>query len=395
MTDRLNDIVLRRKCILSPVADCPWASEMVLNPAVIKDPDTGRIHMLVRVSGPMPEKGLPGRPEPFPIYLAYACSEDGGENWMFDFSRPALAPALAYTPEGLWITDGRGRRVPNYINGCIEDPRLFFLEEECYCTVAGRPFPPGAYWAHAAGNNIPDWAGDPASPLGNIKNVTTSVLYKVDLKALAAGEYERAFTYVTALTDPNVGDDRDVMLFPKKMRIDGQMQYVMIQRPHNPSRYAGFTAAKPSIVLAAAPDLYDFAKRATRRILLYSPTLPWQNERVGASTPPIDLGNGEWLLNFHAKKDAVEGYAQSFMILKEQENDFPVITHLYPEKWIVNEEDFEVPRKFKTPCVFFTGLIPQGDTLLASYGAADQYAAVMKIDFKKLLSVLRAHPYGA
>ena len=82
------------------------------------------------------------------------------------------------------------------------------------------------------------------------------------------------------------------------------------------------------------------------------------------------------------------------MILKEVENDFPEITHLYPKKWIVNEEEFEAPRKFKTPCVFFTGAIPVGDKLLVSYGAADEFAAVMQLDFQKIISVLRNYPYN-
>ena len=172
--------------------------------------------------------------------------------------------------------------------------------------------------------------------------------------------------------------------------IDGKMQYVMIQRPHRPDGYAGITESKPSIMLSAAEDFYSFAYNATRRVVLYSPTESWQKDRVGASTPPLSLGNGEWLLNFHAKEDVVNGYGQSFMILKEKENDFPVITHLCREKWIVNEADFEKPSKFKTPCVFFTGLIKKSDTeLLVSYGAADEHVGVMELDFEKLIKNLR------
>jgi predicted GH43/DUF377 family glycosyl hydrolase len=72
---------------------------MVLNPAVIEDPDTGRIHMLVRVSGPCPEKRLEGKPMPFPIFFSYAWSDDGGENFEFDFERPALSPTVEYEEE--------------------------------------------------------------------------------------------------------------------------------------------------------------------------------------------------------------------------------------------------------------------------------------------------------
>ena len=82
------------------------------------------------------------------------------------------------------------------------------------------------------------------------------------------------------------------------------------------------------------------------------------------------------------------------MILKEKENDFPEITHLVPEKWIVNEADFEAPRKFKTPCIFFTGMIKRDNILHVSYGAADEYAAVMNLDYDKIINTLRNYPYN-
>ena len=147
------------------------------------------------------------------------------------------------------------------------------------------------------------------------------------------------------------------------------------------------------MVISAAPDFYSFAKNATRRELLYVPSLEWQKNRVGASTPMIDMGEGEWLLSFHGKQDDAVGYTQSFMILKERENDFPEITHLNPERWIVNEADFEEPKKFGIPCVFFTGMIKEGDELLVSYGAADEFAAVMRLDYNEVVKTLRKHPY--
>jgi predicted GH43/DUF377 family glycosyl hydrolase len=241
---------------------------------------------------------------------------------------------------------------------------------------------------------MPEWAKREDSPIGNRTNVTTTVLYKVDLDALSVRDYEGAFKYICDLTDPEMGEDRDVFIFPEKMKIDGKMQYVMIHRPHHPDNYEGITESRPSIVISAAEDFYSFAKGATKRRVLYAPSLDWQDEKVGGSTTPLYIGNGEWLFNFHGKKDAVEGYAQSFMILKECENDFPEISHLYPKKWIVNEEDFEIPRKFKTPCVFFTGMVKEGDKLIVSYGAADEFAAVMTLDYNKIIKVLRNYPYG-
>lgn len=391
----MENIVLNRKCILSPVKDCDWASEMVLNPAIIKDPDTNRIHMLVRVSGPYPEKQLCGKPLPYPIFMAYGYSDDGGESFEFDFEAPALAPALEYEADKLWVKNGRGERVPAYHNGCLEDPRLFFVEDECYLTLACRMFPPGPYWEQDIPTQCaPDWALQPDSPFKIGDNYTVTVLYRVDLKALGGKDYKKAFTFITNLTDPKYGQDRDVIIMPRKMMIDGKLQYVMLHRPVTPDKYAEFDVSLPTMVISAAPDFYSFADKATRREILYSPQFDWQGNRVGASTPVIDMGDGEWLLCFHGKQDDEHGYAQSFMILREKENDFPEITHLYPKPWITNEADFERPAKFGIPCVFFTGLIKQDDKLLVSYGAADEFAATMTLDYNKLVEILRKYPYN-
>ena len=391
----MDNIVLNRKCILTPQPDCPFASEMVLNPGIVKDPKTGRIHMLVRTSGPCHEKQLDGKLPPFPIYFAYAYSDDDGESFCFDLERPALAPNVEYDVEKLFITNGRGERVPNYANGCLEDPRMFFIEGECYCAIAARPFPPGPYWINDDPVQcMPEWAKKDDSPIGNQKNYTVTVLYKVDLDALTSGDYDNAFTYISDLTDPTMGEDRDVLFFPEKMMIDGKMQYVMIHRPQHPDNYEEFTETRPSIVISAAPDLYSFVKSGAKRKILYAPSLSWQGNRVGGSTPPIPLGGGEWLFNFHGKENDDMGYAQSFMILTERENDFPEVTHLYPEKWVVNEADFEKPSKFTIPCVFFTGNVLLGEKLLISYGAADENAAVMTLDFKKIVDTLRKYPYN-
>ena len=389
-----KNVVLNRKCILRPVPTCPFASEMVLNPGIIEDPKTGRIHMLVRVSGPCPEKQLPGCPMPFPIFFAYAWSDDGGKNFDFDLSRPALAPRVEYELENMYLTDGRGNRVPNYHNGCIEDPRLLFIEGECYCIIAARTFPAGPYWVHDDPVQcMPAWAKAEDNPIGNQGNVTTTVIYKVDLDRLAEKDYERAFTYITDLTDPQYGEDRDVFIFPEKMKIDGKMQYVMIHRPHHPDAYEGISESRPAIVLAAAEDLYSLKSRTAKRRVLYAPELSWQGDKVGGSTPPIPMGDGKWLFNFHARASEKIGYAQSFMILSEKENDFPEISHLYPKPWIVNEADFEAPAKFPIPCIFFTGIVKRGDTLLVSYGAADENAAVMELDYNLIVSELEKHPY--
>lgn len=383
----MNEVVLWRKKLLSPVENSYWASEMVLNPAIIEDPKTKRIHIIFRATGPYPQARIEGEPMPFPIFLGYGYSDDG-ENFTFDLEKPALSPELNYDKENIYLTNYKGEKMPDFTNGCIEDPRLFFIDDVCYMTTACRMFSPGAYWDETAGGPcVPEWAkSEETNPFGTHYNPTVSVLYKVDLSELSAKNYEKAFTYITHLNDPKYGEDRDVVFFSKKMMVDGKLCYVMFQRPVTPNTYPEFTETRPSIVISAAEKFEDFAtNNNVKRKLVFSPTEPWQEERVGASVPPLEIGEGRWLLNYHGKKDDIEGYGQSFMIFKEVENDMPILEKVSLEKMIGCAEEFEKPSRFEIPCVFFTGMIFHKGDLLVSYGAADERVGLLKIDYKKLM----------
>ncbi len=382
-----------KQLVLSPPEGHPWAGEMVLNPAIIHDESAKRIHMLFRATNAWPQKQLPGKPLPYPIFLGYGWSEDRGKTWQFDLEKPALSPQLAYDLEDIRIEDVNGNTVTNYANGCIEDPRLFYLEGDCYCITACRMFPPGPYWEHDEPTQCaPGWALNPQNPLGKAasENFTVNVLWKVNLDALTRQDYEAAFIYVTHLTDAEFGEDRDVLIFPERLIIDGKSKYVMLQRPYNPGNYPFFDEdLKPSIIITSADTLEDFTKPALPRYLLAKPEFTWEGNRIGASTPPISLGNGEWLLNYHGKQDAEVGYTQSFMILKEQPTGLPQIIHRASERMIIADQDWEMPNKFKTPCVFITGMIRMQDLLIASYGAADEKVGVLRTHFDSLIDYVR------
>lgn len=377
--------------VLEPMPGCPWADTMVLNPALVLDNDGHTIHMLFRATGPWPSKNLRGISDPYPIFLGYAVSTDGGESFEADFTRPALSPGLAYTQEEMYIQNIYGERVIHYANGCVEDPRLFYVEGQLYLTVACRLFPPGAYWlGDKRKDNLPDWVLQEDSPLGHLamRNDTVTVLYQVDLNALKSREYEKAFAYVGPLTDGELTDNRDVFLFPRKFRIDGRSQYLMLHRPDNPSVF-GADSHKPSIMLAAADNFKDFStEKATHKLLLKS-QFDWEEERVGASFPPMDLGNGEWLMSYHGKQYPGYGYTQSFAILEDVENDFPRIKHRVSERVLYAKQAWELPDKFPCPCIFTTGAVLLDDTLIMGYGAADQKIGIAKTRFSKLLDYIR------
>jgi len=133
--------------ILVPKQGCSWADTMVLNPAMIPDPENPDCyHMLFRATGPYPEKRVEGQPLPYPIFLGYAVSHDRGETWDADFENPALAPTLNMQKDAIKRINRAGEQVVNHANGCIEDPRLFPFEGGLYLTTACRMFPPGPYW---------------------------------------------------------------------------------------------------------------------------------------------------------------------------------------------------------------------------------------------------------
>lgn len=387
------DLFVRsRSLVMEPRPGSPWAGEMVLNPGLIQDPATGQVLMLFRATGPYPQKRLPGKPLPYPIFLGFARSADLGRTWHIDWERPALAPALAYRQEDLYLTNRDGQRVVNYANGCIEDPRLFWLEGRCYLIAATRLMPPGPYWEHDDPVQCsPEWIHDARQPFGRAarENVTNNVLYEVSLDHLLRGEYEQAFHYVAHLTNPEYGENRDVMLFPEKLPVRSQPRYLCLHRPFAPLNYPAVQQPlKPSILLCSAERFEDLWREEEQTVLA-SPRFPWERDRIGASAPPLRISEREWLLCYHGKQDAEIGYTQSFMILEDTPDGFPRITHRCPERLLLPKEPWEQPHKFKTPCIFITGLIRLGGELLASYGAADERVGVARLDLAGLVDFVR------
>ncbi|MBO5307211.1 MAG: hypothetical protein J6C40_04340 [Lentisphaeria bacterium] len=379
-----------KRLILEPMPGCEWASQMVLNPAMIADPDDPEtLHMLFRASGPWSCRRMEGKPLPYPIFIGYGVSCDGGENWEFDFSRPALAPALLYGQEEL-KTD-----LPDFCpaNGCIEDPRLFYFEDELFLSVACRVFPPGPYWEHDQPDQcMPEWAKQENMPDFIRKNTTVTLLYRVDLTALKEKRYDHAFSYVSPLHEPNRCDNRDVFLFPRRLKINGKEKIICIHRPATPAAYDGFEdIRKPAIFLAAADTFEDFANGKAEQCCIHVPTEPWEANRVGGSWAPLELSPGEWLLPFHGKQDEKVGYTQSFMILEEQESGFPIVTHRCKERLFYADTDWELAGVFPTPCLFTcSGIVRPDGSLLMGYGAADSVIGLLKTDFKSLLEKIRS-----
>jgi predicted GH43/DUF377 family glycosyl hydrolase len=384
---------------LEPHAGCDWASKMVLNPAIFKDPGSDRLHMLFRATGPWPQKRREGKHDPYPIFLGYAISDDLGGTWEADFSRPALAPKLGWDEDEIVIRDIHGNMVNNYANGCIEDPRIFPVEGELYLSVACRMFPPGPYWLEDLDppvitryEYVPEWTqlGDDAFHVTARTNDTVTVLYKLDLDKLKERNYEEAFTYVCPISEGARSDNRDVFLFPNKMRIGGKLQYVLLHRPMNPKSYPeGDKVNTPSIYLAAAERMEDFGTPNATHQLMATSIFDWEKSKIGASWPPLFIGNQQWLVPYHGKRDIYFGYTQSFMIVRERDNDFPEVIHRCPDRLMYAQQEWEMPSDYPTPCLFSTAGIVVGDELIISYGAADQKVGISWVNYNDLIAHIK------
>jgi predicted GH43/DUF377 family glycosyl hydrolase len=384
-----------KRFVMGPQSGCDWSEKMILNPAIIKDPEDGNVlHMLFRATGPWAEKQVDGKPLPYPIFLGYAVSRDAGKSWDADFSRPALAPALKYDKNELMVKDAFGREGVNYANGCIEDPRLFYFEEELYLSAACRAFPPGPYWDHDDPVQcMPEWALDESHGLGTAvtENSTVTLLFKVDLDALKLKNYESAFVLAGPLHNPDTSDDRDAFLFPRKLNICGQEKVVCIHRPKHPWNYEiGRDLKLPSIFLAAADSIEDLSGDNVERHILAVPEYEWEQNRIGASWAPIKLSSGEWLLPYHGKQNDEVGYTQSFMILEERSDGFPVVTKRPAERLMYADEPWELEGDFTIPCMFTcSGVVLEDGTLLMGYGAADQKIGIAETNFDKLIEYIK------
>ena len=89
----------------------------------------------------------------------------------------------------MYVENSEGKKMINYANGCIEDPRLFYFEDELYLSAACRAFPPGPYWDHDDPVQcMPEWALNENHDMGTAvtENSTVTLLFKVNIDALKA-----------------------------------------------------------------------------------------------------------------------------------------------------------------------------------------------------------------
>ena len=325
--------------ILTPNPHNSWEDLVVCNPAAWYENET--FYLLYRAAG---------NDEDHYIHLGLATSKDG-----FNFTRVSDQPVLSPT-------------LDNYDAGCIEDPRIVKYGNMFYITYAYRPFAPGRYWEENKKITC-DLPLDGFTPYGLMANTSqTALAISPDLK-----KYKK-LGRITKFDQ----DNRDVILFPEK--INGR--YVRLERP---VELVGpeYGCDVPSIWINYSHNLIEWEEP----ILLATAEFPWENKKLGGSTPPLKTADG-WLIIYHGVSKFDDLYRVGVMLL-DLEN---------PEKIIARAPDYimEPIHEYETDgfyngCVFPTGNVIVGDTLYVYYGGADRFCCVATCSVTEILDYLKLY----
>ena len=322
--------------ILSPKQENEWESLVTCNPGVFYDNET--FYMLYRAAGNDKEHV---------IRFGLATSKDG-----FHFERFSNLPVFSPSED-------------SFDSGCVEDARIVKFDDNYYITYAYRPFPPGQYW-----NFKHDEVSCPKSgnhtPLALKNNLGNS--------GLAETKDFIHFRRLGRITSP-VLDDRDVILFPEKIK----GKYWML---HRPKEYVGkkYGTDYPSIWIKSSDDLLNWENQESHLLMKGVPGT-WE-EKIGGSTPPLRTAEG-WLVLYHGVEDGGLGYYRVGAMLLDIDNPLKIIAKS-PDFIMEPEKDYEINGYYKG-CVFPTGNVIINDTLYVYYGGADKYVGVATCNIHQLI----------
>jgi predicted GH43/DUF377 family glycosyl hydrolase len=326
--------------ILLPNPQNDWENLVVCNPGVWYE--KGTFYMLYRAAGNDAEHV---------IRLGLATSKNG-----FDFERAAAEPVFAPSPDG-----------PD--SGCVEDPRIVKFDDDFYITYAFRPYPPGQYWKFdhdvvlrpEAGAHAPAFIKE---NMGNSGLAVTKDFYN--------------YKKLGRITMPSL-DDRDVILFPEKIK----GQYVMI---HRPKQFTGdkYKVKYPSIWLKYSDDLLNWESQDSH-LLISGIENTWE-EKIGGSAPPLKTKDG-WLMLYHGVEHGGLGYYRVGALLLDLEDPLKIIGRT--KHFILAPETGFETKGYYNGCVFPTGNVIIGNTLYVYYGAADKYVCVATCNVEELIHFIK------
>ena len=322
--------------ILSPLKNHPWENFCVLNPGVVFDNESNKFIMLYRAAGDDIKHK---------ISLGLATSEDGF-NFVRCFDKPVLNP-----PE----TEIDG--------GCVEDPRIVKIDDYYYVSYAARAFCPGRYWLPTFKEERSQWFKAQKDTVPTFYRINHTVTY------LAMTKDFINFVRLGRITDSRI-DDRDVVIFPR--RINGK--FVRISRPAIEGDY--------SMKIAFSDDLLEWGSIET----LYKGVEWWEDLKVGASCPPIEINEG-WLLIYHGVSNKDKKYRVGILLLDK--DDPRKILGKTSDFIMEPDQTYECSGGLYDGCVFPTGAVLKDNTVYVYYGCADKYVSVATTSLNEILNELK------
>lgn len=249
----------------------PWRMAVTFNPGVIYE--DGRFYLFERCAGQL---------RPFICTIGLLVSDDGIHFEQVG-DHPVFRPEDCGTPQQ-----------PGSPYGSVQDPRVVKIDGLYYLTFAYRPY---AWSSHPTGIGVPDsheseFPGVKRAPNDTFSagssNVQAGRPDNLTRSGIAVSNDLHEWRFHSWVSAPDI-DDRDVILFPEK--IHGR--FVVLRRP---LQWVGprYGVTGPSIWLSESVNLQDWSDPK----LVARAEFPWEDNRIGGSTPPIKTEHG-WLVLFH------------------------------------------------------------------------------------------------
>ncbi|MCZ7644380.1 MAG: glycosidase [Planctomycetota bacterium] len=318
----------------------PWRCAVTFNPGVLHD-DDGRFYLYERAAGQL---------RPFHCYIGMLDSDDG-VHFKLTKDEPVFTPEMAGS-----------------VHGSVQDPRVAKLDGVYYMTYAYRPY---AWESHPTGVGVPE-SFEPKFEGFSGKSEENKT--RSGIARSADRVNWKHFSWAT----PKEIDDRDVILFPEKIR----GRYAVLRRPLD---YVGakYGTEYPAIWISYSDDL----KTWDDPVLVAMAAFPWEDNRIGGSTPPLRTKRG-WLALYHGVENQDKQvrrvcYRLGAMLL---DLDDPTKVLARTPNFIMEPETYYEKFGLYIPNVIFpTANVVKDGTLMLYYGVCDTAIALATIELDELV----------
>lgn len=255
-------------------------------------------------------------------------------------------------------------------HGSVQDPRVVRIEDVYYMTFAFRRFS----W-----NIYPTGVGAPDASQASFPDFDPSKDTNQTRSGLAVSKDRVRWEFAGWLTPEEI-DDRDVILFPEK--IDGR--YALLRRPIGyVDTDTTHSEEHPSIRISYSMDLKQWSEPQ----VVIRPQFPWEDNRIGGSTPPIRTNRG-WLVLYHGVENTDRAtrrvvYRLGAMMLDL--TDPQKVLARAPRFIMEPEAYYEKFGLFIPNVIFPTGAVVKDRLLWIYYGCCDTSISLATVPLDELV----------